>query len=525
MMGSLNISQAAGPYIKVISLNEEEEIGLPFTGTTKTVKVSWSSNITDSYVLVYLKKGNTILGRINSSGTTASLGSYTWEFPKYFNSNNDFVSAPAGADYKIKLEIYQVETKIAQGESDGYFSIVQPSITVLSPKGGETWIVGERKKVLWNAVGVDYVIIYIYNPIITGAGSTNYIYDGVLSASNGYYDWTIVQNQLPGGSNLPGIYKIKINGVNNDNIGAQVVTQGESDDYFNIVQPSTTVLSPNGGEKWEIGKTHDIKWRSIGYSSSVEIKIALQDTRYSPFSESPLGEVVIASTQNTGSYTWTIPSELTDSLGRTMKLGAENVYKIEVFSIRPGAECKPEKCDTSDAPFSIEAYAEYLEATANLLRAMGQNRVYRIVNEKRLWVPTISAFNAQGLKWEDIQEVDEAEVTQYPEAKLIQVIDSPKVYYLTESGLKRHIVNSQVFESYDNKWEDIIEVTAAVLDVYPDNNLIRAEGDYKVYKLEDGKKRWIKTAEAFNRLGFDWTKIAPVNTMEVNAYSVGVEIE
>ena len=172
----------------------------------------------------------------------------------------------------------------------------------------------------------------------------------------------------------------------------------------------------------------------------------------------------------------------------------------------------------------IEALADYLE-TAELLRAIGHYKVYRIIDGKQLWIPTISAFNAQGLKWEDIQEVSQAEVNQYPRAKLLQATGDPKVYYITESGLKRHLINPQVFTSYNNKWEDIVQVTPAELNSYSDNILIKAQGDYKVYKIEDNKKRWIKTNEAFNRLNYDWSKIAPVNTTEINAYPIGTDIE
>lgn len=36
-----------------------------------------------------------------------------------------------------------------------------------------------------------------------------------------------------------------------------------------------------------------------------------------------------------------------------MKLDAGNVYKIVVYSTRPGGEYEPEKCVTSEAVFSI----------------------------------------------------------------------------------------------------------------------------------------------------------------------------
>lgn len=173
----------------------------------------------------------------------------------------------------------------------------------------------------------------------------------------------------------------------------------------------------------------------------------------------------------------------------------------------------------------IQAYADYLQAGANLLRAIGQERVYKVVNGKLLWVPTISAFNAQGLKWSEVQNVDALQLNQYQRAKLLQVSGDSRVYYITESGLKKHIINEQVFNSYSNKWEDIVKVSAAELNAYPDVVLIKRENDYRVYKLENGTKRWIKTPDAFNKLKLDWSKIAPVNSTEINAYPAGAAIE
>ncbi len=34
---------------------------------------------------------------------------------------------------------------------------------------------------------------------------------------------------------------------------------------------SITLISPNGGEKWEVGKTYNIKWNASGFSSDSEV--------------------------------------------------------------------------------------------------------------------------------------------------------------------------------------------------------------------------------------------------------------
>lgn len=117
---------------------------------------------------------------------------------------------------------------------------VQPSITVTSPNGGETWTTGSTVRISWSASGgIKYVRIYIYDPTITGSGSTNYIYDGALDASKGYYDWTIAQNQLPGYNSLPRQYKIRISGLATTTLGAAALASDDSDNYVTIVSGAT----------------------------------------------------------------------------------------------------------------------------------------------------------------------------------------------------------------------------------------------------------------------------------------------
>ncbi|MDD3292745.1 MAG: hypothetical protein PHI45_01630 [Candidatus Pacebacteria bacterium] len=85
---------------------------------------------------------------------------------------------------------------------------------------------------------------------------------------------------------------------------------------------SISLLSPLGGESWEIGKTYQIRWTSPTLGDNKPIQISLRDERYS--SEVGPGEMVIANTTNiNGYYNWTIPSTLDG-----FKLEPEGKYKI-----------------------------------------------------------------------------------------------------------------------------------------------------------------------------------------------------
>ena len=173
----------------------------------------------------------------------------------------------------------------------------------------------------------------------------------------------------------------------------------------------------------------------------------------------------------------------------------------------------------------INAYADYLEATANLLRAVGHNRIYRVINGRILWVPTVSAFNAQGLKWGDVQNINETDINNYPQAKLIKAKGDDRIFYVTNSGIKKHIINGEVFNSYNNKHSDVVEVSPEIISSFYTANLFKDQNVNKVYKIEGNEKRWIKSADAFRRYNFDWNKIVPANNVELNAYIDGESIE
>jgi len=167
----------------------------------------------------------------------------------------------------------------------------------------------------------------------------------------------------------------------------------------------------------------------------------------------------------------------------------------------------------------VDAYADYFESTTKLLRAAGHNKVYRVINGKRLWIPTVSAFNSQGLKWDDVQNTDETEIDKYPKIKLIKGEGDDRIFYITNSGMKKHLINTEVFNFYDeNKNLEVVKVSPIVINSFRTVNLFKDKNGNKVYKIEGNKKKWIKSAEVFKKHNFDWNKIVPVNYIELNAY-------
>jgi len=130
-----------------------------------------------------------------------------------------------------------------------------------------------------------------------------------------------------------------------------------------------------------------------------------------------------------------------------------------------------------------------------------------------------------------------AEVT-IKEGDLIRGPDGIKVYIVNDkahgnyAGWKRHIFNPQVFNMYKHfSWNSIKSVTQAQLDSYETSDVYRADGDTKVYLLEEideasgnAVKHWFNmTAEQFVAEGYSWDQVFIVNSVERDFYVTGSE--
>ncbi|MCC6154931.1 MAG: SBBP repeat-containing protein [Candidatus Hydrogenedentes bacterium] len=99
--------------------------------------------------------------------------------------------------------------------------------------------------------------------------------------------------------------------------------------------PRLAVLSPNGGESWRLGETHEIAWDPAGViGGNMTIKL-LRD--------GAIVKTLAVSIADDGSYTWKIK----DKRGR---ITPDNGYTIKIIDANPS---NPTNRDESDAPFEI----------------------------------------------------------------------------------------------------------------------------------------------------------------------------
>lgn len=119
------------------------------------------------------------------------------------------------------------------------------------------------------------------------------------------------------------------------------------------------------------------------------------------------------------------------------------------------------------------------------------------------------------------------------EGDTIKTADNPDVYiakYVGTKAFKRLILNPDVFNSYKHlSWSKIKTVSQAEMDQFTLSDLVRADGDSKVYKLiangDVGTKQWMNmTAEQFVANGNDWDSIYVINNTDRDNYTAGTDV-
>jgi len=123
----------------------------------------------------------------------------------------------------------------------------------------------------------------------------------------------------------------------------------------------------------------------------------------------------------------------------------------------------------------------------------------------------------------------------YKDNSLLRSVNGEKVY-LIEKGKKRWIENIAAFVSNGYKWEDVILVMQyeldrfengenihAKLNLMPNGSLIKGSGP-KVYLVDGNKKRWITSVDVFNSNGYKWEDVVQIQDAELELYLEGENI-
>ncbi|MFQ5640053.1 MAG: FG-GAP-like repeat-containing protein [bacterium] len=210
-----------------------------------------------------------IIASVNNSG------SFSWTVP-------DVVTQSA------LVRISDAATGDPVDVSDSSFAIIQSTLTLLSPNGGESWMGKSGQLITWSGTGEVNSVKLEYS---TDSGVS---WVTIISATenNGSFSWTVPD-------------------VTTDNALVRIsdTVDGNpfdlSDNRFQIVGSSLNLTSPNGGEVWYSGTSQTLSWTSTGMINSVNLEYSLNDGSD--------WMMIAANVPNTGNYLWNIPAVETDS--------------------------------------------------------------------------------------------------------------------------------------------------------------------------------------------------------------------
>jgi len=283
-----------GATVAVTSPNGGESWSI---GSMQTIQ--WSSNGITGNVRIQLSRngGSTFSETLFAS--TANDGAEAWT-----------VTGPVSSTARVRASSVN-DTTIAD-TSNANFSIVQPTITVISPNGGETWSVGSSQTIQWTSadltgnVGIE---------LSTDGGAT---FPTVLASStpdDGSEGWSVTG---PGTTQA----RIRISSVSMPSVA------DTSNANFVITGLSITITTPNGGDTWLVGALRTISWTSMELTGPVHIELSRNG--------GGSYETLFASTADDGLENWVVTGPATsNALLRISSVGSPSV------------------ADVSDGPFII----------------------------------------------------------------------------------------------------------------------------------------------------------------------------
>src|SRR3989442_256432 len=268
---------------EVWAVGTTQSIAWTNTGSVPSVKLEYSTdNFATATVIV---------------ASTANTGSFSWVVP-------DAISTTA------KIRVSDAADSSANDVSDNNFKI-RCGITVSAPNGGQLWMVGQSRSIIWTTSGTIPNVRLEYSK----DNFTSLVLITASAPGTGSFAWTVPDD-------ISSTVKVRVTDVRD----LSVFDDGNA--YFKI-QGALTLNGPNGGEKLTVGSAQSITWTSVGSIANVKLQYSKDN-----FATAVL---IAASTPNTGSFAWTVPNDISS----TVKVRVTDASDVSVF-------------DDSDATFKIQ---------------------------------------------------------------------------------------------------------------------------------------------------------------------------
>lgn len=277
----IKIIDAASPLIQNIS-DVFTVQALPSSGTilapnggenllsTTNFTINWNVTGTNIIDLEYTSDGGTNWLNI-VQGIAATPSSFIWTVPSLNSST-------------VKVRLKNAINGLVLDQSNNNFSITQPtpSLYLFSPFGYENWAVGSTQVIQWNFTFVNSIKI----EYSTNGGTSFNLISGSVAAADLTYNWLV-----PAGLSSNCIIRIS---DNNSSLTSQ------NQNAFNIVNPSISLLTPNGGEILNANVDTLITWNGNLISNQVKIEYSINN--------GAAWNLIATNLPNNNFYSWQVPN-------------------------------------------------------------------------------------------------------------------------------------------------------------------------------------------------------------------------
>ncbi len=200
-------------------------------------------------------------------------------------SENYLVTGPATGTARIRVS--SVSGPVVDDTSNADFTIVQPTLTITTPNGGEVWPEDSIRTIEWNSSNLSGNVVVL----LSRNGGTTFPETLFANTTNdGDEDW------LVSGTGTT-TARIKV-------VSVSIPTLADTSDAdFSIASPTVAVSIPNGGESVLVDSVLSIQWTSAFLSGNVLIEVS-RDGGGSY-------DTLFASTPDDGTEDWTVTGPTT----------------------------------------------------------------------------------------------------------------------------------------------------------------------------------------------------------------------
>ncbi|MFQ6002909.1 MAG: dockerin type I repeat-containing protein [Candidatus Zixiibacteriota bacterium] len=251
-----------------------------------TYQITWSWSCVDSVTIEYSTDGGLSFTTVD---TTESDGSYSWQVP----------DTPSDS---CRVRVCGIDG-VPCDTSDGDFTIVRPDFVIEVLPDTQSVYGGQDV----NYYVTLYSIFGFSSPCTLSVSDLPPGATGVFDKPVLVYPYTdtSVLTITPADTTPEDQYLITITAT--EMAKGRNMIEHSTQVVLIVLTPSILVISPNGGEHLCVGKTEEITWSSEGLSGSSFVKIEHSTDAGTSW------EPVADSTQNDGTFAWTVADTPSDS--------------------------------------------------------------------------------------------------------------------------------------------------------------------------------------------------------------------